>query len=528
MHSFPLPYAATHRFSDLVLDHVAGDSFFNGFRDHSPDLEGLKNAAKARGFAPGHRQTLLSVLRRQYEGIDISGPVEANLNRLAEDRALTVTTGHQLCLFTGPLYMPLKILNTIRLARELEKELSRPVVPVFWMATEDHDRAEIDHAWFGDQRLDWSGAHGGAVGQLTLNGIEPIVEQACALLGAGPDAEGLRMLLRASYRPERTLATATRHIVHALFGRYGLVCLDGDDRALKQLFVPVMREELLNAIGERTVRYADERLKERYRSQAHPRPINLFHLRPGHRVRIERSGEHFQALQGGPRFTLDEILLDLELRPQDYSPNVLLRPLYQETVLPNIAYIGGGGELAYWMQLKWLFQSVQLPMPVVLLRTSMALLTQKSDALRGKLGLSVEELFLPEHDLMNRVARQSSGVATSLKREHQELDALFKRLAEHAASIDPTLSASAAAAGARAERLVSNFQGKLDRALRRKEADRLRRVQTLLEELFPGGGLQERRLCILPLIATHGMRLLDELLEHLHPLDTRFTLLVEE
>ncbi|HRH39551.1 MAG TPA: bacillithiol biosynthesis BshC, partial [Flavobacteriales bacterium] len=345
--------------------------------------------------------------------------------------------------------------------------------------------------------------------------------------GDGPHAAEMKALVRACYTPDRTLAEATRRFVHALFGRFGLVIVDGDDREFKSLFVPVMREEVLNGIAQRSVVYADEQLRARYPAQAHARAINLFHLRPGHRSRIEFTNDAFQVLDGGPRFAANELLLDMELRPQDYSPNVLLRPVYQETILPNIAYIGGGGELAYWMQLKWLFQAVQIPMPVVLLRTSAAFISAEHDRLRQELRLSIEDLFQPAHELNNRVAHTASGVHTDVVEEQQQLDALFNTLRERASAIDPTLNASAGAALVRAQRLLTNLHGKMDRALRRKESVSIARLQHLLAALFPAGGLQERRANILPMLASEGSGLLDRLLSELDPLQKRFTVFVE-
>ena len=527
MSAHRISYAASQRFTQLVQDQVARDPFLDDFQLFAPTLEGLKQAASKRAFPVDHRSVLVKALRRQYEGLDISGAVGENIDRLARTDALTVTTGHQLCLFTGPMYVPLKLLNAIRLAGRLSQELQRPVVPVFWMATEDHDRAEIDHAWIGDKKITWPGASAGAVGHLLLNGIEQVLAQLDPLLGGGAEADVLRAELRRCYRPDVTLAEATRRFVHALFGRYGLVIIDGDDRELKKLFVPVMREELLNGITQRSVSYADDRLKERYPAQAYARPINLFHLRPGHRSRIEVDGDHYQVVDGGPRFTADELLLDLELRPQDYSPNVLLRPVYQEVILPNIAYIGGGGELAYWMQLKWLFQSVQVPMPVVLLRTSAAFLSAKHDGQRLELGLGIEDLFRPAHELNNLVGHRTSGTDTSLVEAQQELDAFFQRLRQRASAIDPSLAASTETAAVRAQRMLTKLQGKMDRALRRREAVHLERLQNILLALFPSGGLQERRDNVLPMLAAEGPAVLDRLMEDLDPLDMRFTVLVE-
>lgn len=522
-----IAYAATKRFSTLVLDHVADDSFLSSFRDHAPTWDGLKAAAGSRQFNPAHRPVLVAAIKRQYAGIELGDAVSSSIEKLARPDALTITTGHQLCVFLGPLYVPFKLLNTIRLAREAEAKFGVPVVPVFWMASEDHDRAEIDHAWLGDRRLHWPGATGGAVGRMPLEGIDQVVNEACAALGQGTDSARLQALLRECYRADRTLAEATRRFAHALFGRFGLVILDGDDRFLKQLFAPIMREELLNGITQRAVQYADEQLAPRYAPQAHARAINLFHLRDGHRARIEADGDHYQVMHGGPRFTPQELLLDLEVRPQDYSPNVLLRPLYQESILPNIAYIGGGGELAYWMQLKWLFQAVRVPMPVVLLRTSAALLSAKSDRQREALSIGIEELFEPPHELRTRLARSLNGQAALLTDEAARLQDLMRSARTKASAVDGSLAASSEAASARMQRQLDGLQERIDRALRRKETVALDRLDKILSAVFPGDGLQERRLNFLPLLAERGEPLLDAWMEALDPLDPRFTVLVD-
>ncbi|HRF81914.1 MAG TPA: bacillithiol biosynthesis BshC, partial [Flavobacteriales bacterium] len=233
---------------------------------------------------------------------------------------------------------------------------------------------------------------GGAVGRMKLNGIAAQVEEAIAALGVGTDAERVAAMLRKAYTEEHSLAEATRIFIHDLFGHYGLVIVDGDDAALKRLFTPIITEELVNQVAARAVSYANERIETRYPVQAHAREINLFYLRNG-RSRIVQEGDHFQALDGGPRWTLEELLVRVEAHPEDLSPNVLLRPVYQEHILPNIAYIGGGGELAYWIQLRWLFQALRVPMPVVFLRTSAATISEKHLRQWNELGLSATDLF---------------------------------------------------------------------------------------------------------------------------------------
>ena len=521
-----IPYASTGRFTPLVCDYLEGKEELADLHGPRPDLEGLRKAAAERTFPAEHRLVLAEVLEEQYAGMDLPDAVRSSLEALRDPRSLTVTTGHQLCLFTGPLYVPFKLLNVIRLAHRLAYELERPVVPIFWMATEDHDRPEIDHAMVGGQRVHWPGAMHGAVGRLPLEGIGAVVEETSKLLGTGAEADRIRELLIDCYRPEFTLAHATRRFVHALFGRFGLVVLDADDPRLKQLFVPVMEQEVLHQITQRTVHFANDKLEGSYGVQAHAREINLFHLRPGQRSRIEREGDLFKVQDNGPAFTADELLAELRRRPEDFSPNVLMRPIYQETILPNIAYLGGGGELAYWLQLRWLFQSVQLPMPVLMLRTSAMFLSEKAGKRKEQLGLSLKDMFRPAADLRNLVALSFSDLDPSLEEQEALMIDFYGRLTDHMMGIDPTLGVSVDAFRNRALKGLKALEKKGMRAIRRHQRVDLERLDRLLEEAFPAGALQERRDNFLPFLATEGDAFLDRLLAELDPLDPRFTVFV--
>lgn len=524
MQRIAIPYRATGRSMPLVLDVVEGHPRTEPFRAFAPDRAGLEAAMHARSFDPAVRATLIEVLRDQYHGIDPTPEVAANLQTLAQEGSLTVTTGHQLCLFGGPLYVPFKILNVLRLARDLSTP-QRPVVPVFWMASEDHDLAEVDHATLNGRTIHWNGGTSGAVGRMQLQGIADALAEAAQALGDGSAANTLRALLGSCYREELTLAEATRRLVHGLFGRFGLLILDGDDARLKRWFAPLVQEEVLNEVTARAVRYADDQLKAHYTTQAHAREINVFHLVDGRRARIVREGDRFRVLDGGPTWSMDELLRELQAHPERFSPNVLLRPLYQETILPNVAYVGGGGELAYWLQLRWVFQAFRVPMPAVLLRTSASLVRAKDEQRRAALGLSWEDLFGPVEALRSRVAAAHASFPVKLEEEERSLRAFYDALASRAAAADPTLKAAVQARAAAAHKGLEAIQLKLVRAAKRQQADVLQQLDALLHILFPSG-LQERRDNILPFLATHGTALLDELLQALDPLDPRFSVLV--
>lgn len=522
-----IPYAATQRFAPLVVDYLAQAADLRELFTYTPDRAGLRQAAAERRFDPASRAILCKAIEGQYEGLSLTDAVRDNLAALRNTDALTITTGHQLCLFGGPLYLTYKILNVVRMARTMTADLGRPVVPIFWMATEDHDRAEIDHTWINSTRVQWPGEAGGAVGRLPLEGIDAVVKEGLEAMGHGAHVDEIHALLLACYRPDRTLAQATRQFIHTLFGRFGVVIVDGDDAALKRLFAPIIQEELLNQVAERTVRYANERIKERYAVQAHAREINLFHLRPGHRSRIVLDGDHYQVLDGGPRWTLDELLMEAQVRPQDFSPNVLLRPVYQETILPNIAYVGGGGELAYWLQLRWLFQGLQVPMPALFLRTSAATLPAKNLGHWQELGLSITDLFAPLDPLKARVAKEQASFPVDLDHARKQLAALYEDVLARAVAADRSLNGAVEARKVQALRGLERLEKGMVRGAKREQATALQRMDAAHAALFPAGGLQERRDNVLPALAAQGMGELDRLLEALDPFDQQFTLFVE-
>lgn len=524
MQRVAIPYRRTGRFQPLILDYLDAVPALREFYRWSADEDGLFAAAQDRVFDTSTRHTLCDALERQYAGMAVPQQVRTNLDLLRKPNTLTVTTGHQLCLFSGPLYLPFKILNVIRLAKQLSTA-QHSVVPVFWMASEDHDRPEIDHTFIHGRKVTWPGETTGAVGRLRLDGISAVLDEVDALLGPGSNADEMRAILRRCYRPELDLATATRLFIDALFGRFGILILDGDDPLLKHVFAPLMREELLNGVAVRSVHYADEKLAAHWRTQAHARDINLFHLRPGRRSRMELQGDRYSVLDGGPSFNLDELLAELERHPERFSPNVLLRPLYQEAILPNIAYVGGGGELAYWFQLKWLFQALREPMPVLLLRTSAAFIGPKDLGRLEGLGLGIPDLFLPLEELRARLAMEMATFHTSIAAEKEEAERFYAALIERARAADPTLEGAARAIAKRAMHGLDALGKKLLRAAKREQEVPLQQLALVHEHLFPGGGLQERRENFMPWYVREGPAFFDRLLSELDPLDARFSVL---
>lgn len=526
-----LPYPLTRRFSSLVTDYLAAKSSLDGFYNFRPDAEGLSKAIEARAAFPVDRETLVTVLQQQYEGLPDAEETLKNVALLRDAQTYSVCTAHQPNLATGYLYFVYKIIHAIRLTQELKQ--AHPhlnFVPVYYMGSEDADLDELGTFRFRERRFVWDAAgQQGAVGRMNTASLKPLLEELFRLLGPpGVHEKALRAMLQEAYLGQPTIAAATRYLVHALFGRYGLIVLDADDAGLKRNFLSVMQEDLTQHAALGLVEAASRRLHEAgYIAQAFPRAINLFYLKDQLRARVERDGEQWKVHGTDIFWTQEELLTELNAHPERFSPNVVLRPLYQESILPNVAFIGGGSELAYWLQLKEVFEKHGVFYPAVLLRQSVMWLRPEQRVLWQKTGLSDAALFLPFDAAIRQWLEAQGGADWKLHKERDDFDALLEELRKRASAIDASLDRSSLAMQARMNRLFDALEGKMLRALKRKNAVAMERIRRLQEQLFPGGGLAERRENFMPYYLELGAAFFDSLMAAMEPLRNEF-LIVEE
>ncbi|MES2628723.1 MAG: bacillithiol biosynthesis cysteine-adding enzyme BshC [Bacteroidota bacterium] len=519
-----ITYGDTHSFTPIALDlHNAEERllpFAGKFFSETTLVEQIDFKAQS----PTNRDVLHASLVKQYEGIKLNAKVKANIELIRDQQTFTVTTGHQLGLFTGPLYFIYKIIHTINLAeRATQLYPGKAVVPVFWMATEDHDFAEVAAASINGAKVQWDkDAKGMPVGRLSLDDIQTVFSTLESVLGDGPKAAEILTFLKKCYQPGYNLAKATRLLVNELFGKYGIVIIDGDDAALKALFAPVVRAELENQIAFKSVSEVTNQLSKQYKAQVNPRECNLFLFEEGVRRRIDRTDHGFMLADTAIRFTLPELLKRLEERPEDFSPNVILRPVYQEVLLPNLAYIGGGGELAYWLQLRELFSTLNIPFPLLVLRNSVQLIETDEKVLMDKIGLNTKDIFLPVQQLYKSLLTNvESEDFYSLTKQLEYQAAAFEALAASVGEKDPTLVAHVQAN----EKFLQGLEKKLYRVARNKHSSTLAQIDRLKESVFPGGGLQERKDNIFTFIFRHGFEVMDELVQQLDPENREFTVL---
>jgi bacillithiol synthase len=472
-----LPLNEAGQFPNLFIDFIQKKQDLKGFFSNFPDLEGFENQLSTKKFS--NRAVLVNELKAQYNGLGMV----SNIDLLAEENTFTVTTGHQLNICTGPLYVIYKIVSTINLAEKLKQSFPKyNFVPVYWMATEDHDFEEISYFNLFGNKIQWQTSQTGAVGRMNPNEISAILESI-------PEAG----LFSEIYKSATSLSEAVRNYMHHLFGKYGLVCIDGDSAALKGLFKNVMHDDLFKHSAENYVSGTSDKLEKlHYKTQVSARNINLFFLDDKLRARIERNEHGFTVLGTDLVFSDSEIERMLNESPEKLSPNVVLRPLYQETILPNLAYLGGPSEVAYWLQLGDVFRHFEVPFPILMPRNFALVLTAANQKKIDKLGLTIADLFKNDHELKRDFVAKNSENELSLSSEINKIVEALAEISNKAKAIDPTLVGAVEAEKAKVLGGISNLEKRLKKQEEKKFETVLGQIDTVKVKLFPNGGLQER------------------------------------
>jgi bacillithiol biosynthesis cysteine-adding enzyme BshC len=522
-----ISYQDTHSFSKLVLDYVNDVEFLKSYYSYRPDIDGLKKAVNAHQFI-GDRAVLVKALKQQYQRINVNQAVSANIDLLGENNTFTVTTGHQLNLFTGPLYFIYKIVTTINLALELKIAYpEKNFVPVYWMATEDHDFEEINHVNVDEKNISWIQQTNGATGRLSTKTVAAAVQAYKGYLGISKNGKKLGKLVEKAYLENENLADATRVLVNSLFEQYGLVIINADDAALKAQFIDIIKSDIIQQNSARLTEQTSKTLEENgYKTQVNGRDINFFYLKENLRERIIKEGELYTVNHTEIKFTEEELLLEIEQHPERFSPNVIMRPLYQEVILPNVAYIGGGAEVSYWMQLKANFDFYKVNFPVLLLRNSALVIDRRSFANLHKLGFNFEDIFLSTEALQEKWINANSDADICLTDEKANIKAVFDKIKLNAFKIDKTLEVSAEAVLVKTEKLLDKLEKKFFRAEKRNHEVSITQIENLKKRLFPGGTLQERVANLAPMYVEYGDDFISSLIENFEPLGGDFTVIL--
>lgn len=527
-----VPYSRIPNSSRLLSDYLEHNERVTRFYNGSPfNPDTYHQLAKTlRGFGPD-RKMLVETLLRQNEGFGADEETAKNIQRLAEPDTFAVVTGQQVGLFSGPAFTLYKALTAIRVSLWLSEQ-GLKTVPIFWLATEDHDLEEVDQTYtlngqYAEIRLHDPGerpAPQSPVGRVKLTAA--ILEQINLLESALPAGDGRKQLLedlRASYEPEKTWSLAFGQFLTRLFGRWGVVLLDPLDEAIHQLSAPIYQSALRRASELRTALQArsTELVEAGYHAQVHiaEESTLLFAEREGNRLPLhgEPAGGREFSIGAGQITSLDELESEIKASPINFSANVLLRPLMQDTLLPTIAYVAGPSELAYLGQASVLYSDFKRPMPAIVPRTGFTLVDRRAQRWMEKYHVEVEDVWQGKEHLGQRIATTAfaEGWSDRFDRTEHDLENLLAKLRKDVEALDPTLVDAVNHAEEKIQYQIERLKGKMTRSALNRSEILARHVQALLQAIMPEKELQERRMSGIYFLGHAGYGLLDRLLENI-------------
>lgn len=479
--------------SNIIKDLVNQSEKVKPFIHDFFSVAQIQQHIQRKNFEPSQRNLLVQTLQNQNATLTLSDKTTENIGQLKAPTTFTITTGHQLNLFTGPLFSIYKIAQVIAIANELNSLYKNNYfVPVFWMATEDHDFEEINHLHLFNQKFTWTkNAENKICGTIKTDDIQIFLDEIKSFFSNEKDAAKFNAIA-INYLNTRNLAEATRFLINQLFGEYGLVIIDGNDKHLKENFSPIVLKELTEQFVFEKVSETNTLLaQQNYHQQVHVREINLFFI-DDNQVRHRIVFENNEFKIADKTYSLDAIKKLLADFPEKFSPNALMRPLYQELVLPNLVYVGGGGEIAYWLQLKSTFEKMNLTFPLLRVRDSIFILNPKQLEDLTHASLNLNELNQPIEQILKNNALEKYGSQLDFKVEFEKLTELKNSILEKANNLDKSLNSQVEAEFTKLHQQVEKLQAKFMKAAKTKEESLNNRLTKLKDKLFPENHFQER------------------------------------
>lgn len=530
-----IPLIHTSLLHPLAKAYLQNDPELKNFYAFNPSADGIAEAIKERKKHHTNRQLLSERLIVQYTDMDPdfqekeeNTTVLNSISALQNDKTFTITTGHQLNVFTGPLYFIYKIVSAINYCKWLNENFpENHFVPVYWMATEDHDLEEINHIHLFGKKFQWNEESGSAVGRINPQSMAEQISYVGDLIANKEEGQQLIRLFKKSYLHQPTLSLATRALVHELFKDSGLIIIDADDRELKQTLVPVMQKELLEEQSYKAINKSKEILGKNYKLPVNPRSINLFYLSENKRTRIEKSEKGNYFSDGVKKWEEKEILQELESDPENFSPNVVLRPVYQELILPNLAYIGGNNEIAYWLELKSAFDAFNVFFPQLLVRDSALWIGKKFVKDLKQMQMQPEDLLL-SFDKLKEVFYERNNL------EHPAEDQIDKLITENEFLKENIHGVAKELASTIIQQVNQHIKDlkRLKKEFKRNKEEvhekSIQKLEKIYQSLYPEGSFQERYENFISYYLQHGQQFFSLLKENFNPLDADITIYADE
>lgn len=521
----------TGLFSKLFSDYINHSEKLSEFTAFEHSLIGFKNALELRKNYSINRNELYNSIIKQYQQSGLlTDKIHDLTEHLKDENTFTVCTGHQLCLFTGPMYFIYKIVSTINLAKRLKQAFpDKNFVPIYWMASEDHDFAEINHLYVYGKKVEWTKSeHSGEepVGILSNNGLDEVFSVLSLLWGSGIKAEELKKLFEKAYLQSKNISQATRVLVYELFKNTDLLILDPNDANLKSLFIKYMQRDITEHVAYNKVNESIQKLEILgYKSQVHPREINLFFFENNKRKRIIKNSDgSFQLYNSDKKFSKEELLFALQHHSENFSPNVTLRPLYQQVILPNLAYVGGPGEIAYWLEYKSFFEAENVFFPILTPRNFATIIDARTRQLMEKTGIHETLLLAGEEEKIKYFIQHATDLPDTEKVKY-EIENAYTPLIKQTEKIDITLKPFVEAELQKSLKSLDSIKHKLERAQKQKNENAINQIKKLHDRIFPSGTLQERHENFSSIYIIEGMNFINYLLNTFDPFSNNMYLI---
>ena len=514
-------------FSEHDLEFILHQEKLKDFIGSTFSMENFNTQIelKKNSFKQEKRNILAEALTHQYQKLNKNDFSLNQINRLIDSNTYTVTTGHQLCLLGGPMYFFLKIIHVINLTNLLNTKYPKNhFIPVFWMASEDHDSDEIDHLHLFNKQIKWEHNQTGAVGRFKNEGLQDVFEHLLSLFN-----EERREELKTIFNTHKgnNYGEAFLNWLHEIFAEKGLIIIDGDNKKLKNLFKPVMEMELKEGYSNNSIQETNEKLKNQKRkTQVHSREINLFYLSENERTRIIKTEQGFSI--GGQTSSLDELLSMLSEQADQFSPNAILRPIYQEYILPNLCYVGGMAEMNYWAQLKGVFEKTNLPYPLLQMRTNLLWMDLGTTKKIEKLGLTVNDLFKDLSSIKKKHVQKNDTAPLNDEEISRGLNLLETSL-RASSTEQKSLEAWIGSELKKIEKSITQIKSKILKEKKKSHEVDLVRIEKIKESLFPNGHLQERHQNLLHFCNRNSYpSIINDLSKAIDPLNKGFTIISEQ
>jgi bacillithiol biosynthesis cysteine-adding enzyme BshC len=514
-------------FNRFDLDYWKHPELFKQLISGIPQLESIPDRIQLRRHF-SFRTELHEILIQQYKGYPADEKIFSQIEKLLSPNTYTVICAHQPCLFGGPMFWAYKILSTIRLADLLNKTYpEKHFIPVYFSGNEDHDFPEINSLNIFQKKISWNEESGICCGRMPVENLKEVVIELEGLFQRNPNALHFFSKCHEWIHQSANYADFYRHFVHELFGSRGLIYFNPDDASAKKLFKPVIEKELREGFISNNCQSANEIIQQLgYPLQVNPRALNLFYHHESGRKRLIKTDQGFALHDSHISWSFEEIFTELDKNPQAFSPNVLLRPMYQEYVFPNLAMIGGGGEIAYWLQLKACFEYIGIPYPILIRRISTFYFDHSLMQKILKTTFQPADFLHPYQELENKYIRQMDQ-KDSFADNMDGMQELTEKLKNDIANFEQSMRSSIESEIQKIKKSLEHISSKRNKIQKQKHEQELSQILKIKNSLFPVSSIQERYYSFLPAYFKYGAEYFNKIENHFNPGQFQLDLFME-